>query len=604
MLLLLNSDALTSPSIKLKPPHLQSHRQFSWGFGWYPNDNQAAMIAKDPASHTNDVVSDALSDWSSFRSTVFYSKVIPSSNGYSHHEAQPFSRSYAGRDWVFVHNGDLDRNKLQDIVEENSKFLEPLGKTDSELAFCFLLAKIMVTDARKLIEVPNKTILNWFRQLDPLGNADISLTDGMTMLTYHGKNSPKSFFYTRISPPGHPTHFDSTHFRLSLNDPRDTYRTTFMISSEAFKGGAWSKMIPGQLLITRYGNIIWDNMGTSTPQKEKIVPVPPPLIYSATNLSPMSSQQTQQTFQSVVNARSITHTTRGKPLTYRMFDVSHITHYHYDKPVEHSTHTFRLQPREDSIQEVVHSNINISVQGEAIRFEDVFGNNTLHYTIDTPYTDLKIQSISRVKIYETPPDDLSLSLRKGKIPLVWMPWQRQMLLPYRQPIELPETQLRELTEYAMSFVNRNDGHPINTIKDINSTIYNEYAYVPGSTTLDTNAFEVYSQREGVCQDFANLLICLARLLNIPARYCMGYIYTGVNYANKIQSDASHAWVEVYFPYLGWRGFDPTNGCMVSKDHIRIACGRHYVDATPTNGTIFKGGGDETLKAEVKMVEIK
>jgi transglutaminase-like putative cysteine protease len=104
----------------------------------------------------------------------------------------------------------------------------------------------------------------------------------------------------------------------------------------------------------------------------------------------------------------------------------------------------------------------------------------------------------------------------------------------------------------------------------------------------------------VCQDFANLFICLARLLSIPARYRMGYIYTGVNYENTIQSEASHAWAEVYLPYVGWRGFDPTNGCMAGQDHIRVACGRNYLDATPTSGTIFKGGGKETLTVSVKI----
>ena len=472
------------------------------------------------------------------------------------------------------------------------------------MAFCYLLEKVIETNARKLIEIPHHIILSWFQALDPLGNADMALTDGLTLLTYHGQNSVYQLYYTRVTPPEPITEFKAPHIHLKLDDPRDTYRSTFIVSSEPFDKGDWTTMLPGQLIISSYGSIIWDNKANEPKQTSNSASI------DSKNLTQDSTTNTKESliddgFHSTVNTRSITHTTRGKPLTFRMYDVSHITHYKYEKPIEHSTHTFRLQPIEDSTQEVVHSNIDISVPGEAIPYEDVFGNQSLHYSIDTPYTDLKIHSSSRVKIYETPPDDLSLSLRQSAIPLVWMPWQREMQMSYRQPLELPETQLRELTEYAMSFANRNDGHPINTLQDINTTIFKEYAYVPGSTTLDTNPFEVYTERRGVCQDFANLFICLARLLNIPARYCMGYIHTGSNYENKIQSDASHAWVEVYLPYLGWRGFDPTNGCKVSKDHIRIAFGRHYVDATPTNGTIFKGGGGkETLTVEVKMTEIK
>jgi transglutaminase-like putative cysteine protease len=168
------------------------------------------------------------------------------------------------------------------------------------------------------------------------------------------------------------------------------------------------------------------------------------------------------------------------------------------------------------------------------------------------------------------------------------------------PPELPETQLKELTDYALGFAQRNDMDLLDTLLDMNQTIHDDYAYVTGSTNTTTTPFEVYTGRQGVCQDFANLFICMARLLNLPARYRVGYIYTGGNYENKIWSDASHAWVELYLPQSGWVGFDPTNGSIVGLDHVRVANGRHYLDATPTSGTLFKGGGIETLGVSVKI----
>jgi transglutaminase-like putative cysteine protease len=186
------------------------------------------------------------------------------------------------------------------------------------------------------------------------------------------------------------------------------------------------------------------------------------------------------------------------------------------------------------------------------------------------------------------------------IPLVWMPWQRQMLSPYLLPAELPETQLEELSRFAMSFVNRSDSDLIGALLDMNETLYRDFDYVSGSTTLATTPFEVLEARRGVCQDFASLMMCLARLLNVPARYRMGYIYTGANYDNTIQSDASHAWVELYIPRVGWHGFDPTNGRQVGSDHVRVAVGRNYRDATPTSGTIYRGGGTETLSVSVQV----
>src|SRR5258706_5704615 len=134
----------------------------------------------------------------------------------------------------------------------------------------------------------------------------------------------------------------------------------------------------------------------------------------------------------------------------------------------------------------------------------------------------------------------------------------------------------------MTFARRNDYELLDTLLDLNATIFSEYRYQQGSTSNTTSPFDVYSARRGVCQDFANLFICMARLLGIPARYVCGYVYTGNTEirdtaASRAQSDASHAWLQLYIPNVGWKGFDPTNGVLASTDHIRVAYGRHYRD---------------------------
>ena len=137
------------------------------------------------------------------------------------------------------------------------------------------------------------------------------------------------------------------------------------------------------------------------------------------------------------------------------------------------------------------------------------------------------------------------------------------------------------------------------VPDLNATIYRDFTYVTASTDLTTTPFEVFVSRKGVCQDFANLLICMARLINVPARYRVGYIDTLATTDNPVQSEASHAWAELYLPGAGWVGFDPTNGKLVGQEHVRVACGRNYRDATPTMGTLYKGGGGESLEVTVK-----
>jgi transglutaminase-like putative cysteine protease/predicted glutamine amidotransferase len=628
-ILALSFDIKSSPSISLNlPEKTGGSHSHGWGFGWYPDDQASAMIIKNPAAHSEQVLIDAITDWSNFRSTVFFCKIRGASKGYSHAETQPFARSFAGRDFLFMHNGDLDQNPLKSCPPTQSNLLEPLGKTDSELAFCTLLAQMQELGLRRIADIEPEVLHSWFKRFDLLGSADMYLSDGSSIVCFHGTQSPKQLYYSRIQPPDNQKRYESEAAQISLSDPRDTYRTALIVSSCPFHDSplnkntendsslnhdgalntpyiqqSWIQMQPGQMLIIRRGAITWNSIPEGYPPKEFLQPFAiQPQAQQKTRMF-MVQAQTEQAQEHVLNVRAMTQTAEGQLLGYRLFEVTHTTQYEYSEAVEHSTHVFRLQPTNDQIQEVIYSKLAISSPVEEIQYEDVFGNQLIHCVIDKPYKKLKLEAISQVKIFAAPPDDHSLSRRQTSIPLIWMPWQSQMMMPYLLPSELPESQLNELTQYAMSFVRRNDYRLLDTIADMNTSIYRDYKYVSSSTSLNTTPFEVYTSRQGVCQDFANLLICMARLLSIPARYRMGYIYTGASHANKIQSDASHAWAEVYLPYVGWRGFDPTNACTVAQDHIRVACGRNYVDATPTSGTIYKGGGTETLSVDVKVREL-
>ena len=615
-ILAINFDAPSSPTINLKiSGDAKGGHSLGWGFGWYPGNQQSAMVIKDPAARRADVMNGAIAEWSNFRSNVFFCKVRGAETGYSQAETQPFSRAFAARDWLFMHNGDLDKEPLKALHGRMIRLLEPLAGTDSELAFCNILSRVQETGARQLADVAPPMLQEWFRNFDALGSADMFISDGQTVACYQGSKSPKTLRYARLAPPERPEHILSKAAHVAFDDPRDTYRTALVITSAVFEGEFWTEFQPDQLIIASHGFITW-NSHPDAP----VAPAPgassQPVQQqpSRPTAMPMSSAQGEQAQSNggdkqssgqvlVTSPRAVTQAVDGRNLTYRLFELTHTTNYEYTEEVEHSTHQFRLQPVDDLIQEVVSSTLTISSPTENLQFEDVFGNQSVYCAINQPYTKLSVIASSVVKIYETPLDDHSLQQRQTTIPLIWMPWQRQMMTPYLLPPELPESQLRELTEYAMSFVERSGYHLLRTINDINLSIYRDFNYVAGSTSLATTPFDVYATRAGVCQDFANLFICLARLLSIPARYRMGYIYTGANYENKIQSEASHAWAEVYLPYVGWRGFDPTNGCIVAQDHIRVACGRNYIDATPTSGTIYKGGGTETLTIDVKMKEI-
>ena len=201
-ILLLNFDAPSSPSIDINlSQNRAGSNSLGWGLGWYPGNQASSMVIKDPAARATQVFTDKLTDWSNFRSNVFFCKIRGAGSGYKQSETQPFSRSFAGSDWLFMHNGDLDKNELAKIYQGDNRLLEPIGTTDSELAFCNLLARMEQHGARRLSEVNPVEILSWFQQFDQFGSADMYLTDGQTVCCFQGSQSPKPcLLYTSPSP--------------------------------------------------------------------------------------------------------------------------------------------------------------------------------------------------------------------------------------------------------------------------------------------------------------------------------------------------------------------------------------------------------------------
>ncbi len=578
------------------------------GIAWYPEDENAATIIKDPKSFAELGRPKVLDDKNSFVSTTFMMHLNGASWNPIAQDTEPYSRAVGKRDWIWMHQGALDMGKLRKKNNQGGEnFYEPVGNTDSELAFCIILNRITRSKIKKLSEVGWDRIHDWFKEMNELGTSNFFLSDGRNTIVYCGLDGTNAVYKQRIKPPYENISFKNADagFEMDFRNEDDELRTMLIFSTLPVTASGSQQMKKGQMIVARNGSIKWNSHSES---RKKIVVEPIKIDDNSVHFE-VREQEHQQAATSLMSQLQPRCNDDNECNIYinmvhhkdsRLMRVVHETSYSYSEPVEKSEHVFRLIPMYNRYQQVLEYSLDVSVPAQKIVYRDVFNNDVVHMTVDKQYNELKIKSQAIVRIHRIDVDDFSHPLRQTKIPATWMPWQRQMMQAFIMPHELPETQLRELSEYANSFAERNDFNLFETFVDMNRTIYEDYQYKQGATDLDTTAFEVYVSRKGVCQDFANLLICMARLLNIPARYRVGYIYTGADYQNKIQSEATHAWAELYIPYVGWRGFDPTNGKLVDTDYIRTATGRNYIDATPTSGTIYKGGGkNEKLTVNVK-----
>lgn len=144
--------------------------------------------------------------------------------------------------------------------------------------------------------------------------------------------------------------------------------------------------------------------------------------------------------------------------------------------------------------------------------------------------------------------------------------------------------------------------PLALLTELNEAIYNSFNYVPNSTNVDSPIDHALHSRQGVCQDFAHIMIALVRPLHIPCRYVSGYMFhrdEDAETTDRSLEGASHAWIEALVPNLGWIAFDPTNNLIGADRHIRVAIGRDYADVPPTRG-VHKGEAQSELSVAVTV----
>ena len=124
------------------------------------------------------------------------------------------------------------------------------------------------------------------------------------------------------------------------------------------------------------------------------------------------------------------------------------------------------------------------------------------------------------------------------------------------------------------FADTTGGARVAAIRD---WINQHFSYVPGSSTTKTGAAESFIARQGICRDYAHMLVTLARASTIPARYVACY-------APGVDPPDFHAVAEVFLadPFTRdggtWQLVDAT-GMADPAETIKIGVGRDAADVS-------------------------
>jgi transglutaminase-like putative cysteine protease len=285
--------------------------------------------------------------------------------------------------------------------------------------------------------------------------------------------------------------------------------------------------------------------------------------------------------------------------------VRHRTAYDYEHEAVFSQHLLRLTPEPGPGQQVIETSLSITPEPDSLeRHRDMFGNWVHVVTLSRPHDGLEIVAGARIERQE----------RTAMIFDASAPWEEvrdaalgirstpnlTSIAPFAFPSAMtgPDTAIETYMREVMP-----PGTPVLVgAEALCRRIYEDFTYKSGATGADTMPVESFATREGVCQDFAHIMLAALRSLRLPARYVSGYLRTiPPEGQERLEgADASHAWVSVWEPAFGWIDFDPTNDMVPSTDHVALAHGRDYRDVSPVSGVVI-GAGAQKLDVGVDVV---
>ena len=275
--------------------------------------------------------------------------------------------------------------------------------------------------------------------------------------------------------------------------------------------------------------------------------------------------------------------------TGRQYEIVHDSIHHYERDATRSRNEVRLQPLPRKGIQLDSFRLEVTPAAEMDAQVDHFGNPTWLVSVEAPHSELRVTARSQVSI-ETGDGALKTAI----------PWDPDVLV--RTPaveFQLPSPRVPELPAIkALAHQMGLAEGDWDSLVRANRELRLQFEYLPGSTEVSSTLQEILDRRVGVCQDFAHVLIALARHLGWPARYVSGYLVP------EAESEGnSHAWVEIGSADGSWLGLDPTHKSETREWHVAVAVGRDDSDVSPLRGVFVSESPGAAPEVSVRIAAI-
>lgn len=279
------------------------------------------------------------------------------------------------------------------------------------------------------------------------------------------------------------------------------------------------------------------------------------------------------------------------------YQIVHTTTYSYSQPVALEPHTIRLRPRSDSWQTLQHFELEVSPEPISKSLAiDLDGNAIAKVWFNQELTEhLHIEVRSQVETHCNNPFNYLLEPWAAKLPIDYPSSRQFQLQPYLSGHK-GELRIAPIAvELAEEILHAVEGNTVAFLTKLNQQIYENCKQVVRETGDPLPPSITWKQQSGSCRDVAVLFMAVCRAIGLATRFVSGYQEGDLDNPER----HLHAWVEVYLPGGGWRGYDPTHGLAVADRHIAVAASPIPKGAAPVTGGL-KGKARSELTYQLSI----
>ncbi len=282
--------------------------------------------------------------------------------------------------------------------------------------------------------------------------------------------------------------------------------------------------------------------------------------------------------------------------------VTHRSEYRYQHPVVLGPHRLMCRPRDSHDLRLLDTGIAITPQPSELRWmHDVFGNSVAIATFSEPAAELVFESSFRAEHFPLPERTLVVDDYAATLPLSYSA-SDDVDLGASKARHYPDPE-HKLDAWVKSLLDKIPGHgTLDVLMAMIAAIKSEFTYQRREEVGVQTPVETLELKAGSCRDFAVFMMDAVRFVGLAAQFVSGYLYDEALIdagGGLVGGGATHAWIQVYLPGVGWVEFDPTNALVGGRNLIRVAVAREAAQAAPLVGS-FTGAADDFLALNVTV----